>query len=112
MAKKKYTNKQINKKIINEATNFAKKSPKAFFIIVLILVIVAGLGIGGYFVYKTISKNKGNNNPPVTETDISIEFIYLDTYNTGDCTYKSCNMIFMSVCRYNIFKFIISYPSI
>lgn len=50
MAKKKSTAKKV--------TKMAKKNPKAFIILVLVVVLLVGLGIGGYFVYTNFI------NPP------------------------------------------------
>jgi beta-lactamase superfamily II metal-dependent hydrolase len=86
MAKKKN---YYNKKTAKQIEKFAKKNPKTFLIIVLILLIVAALGIGGYFIYDKLIKGKDNPTPPPPTSNevVEVNFVYLDTYNTGDCTY-------------------------
>ena len=85
------------KQAIKTAKKVAKKNPKAFWIIVLVAIIVIGIGVAVYFLFL---KDRLNNNQPrsndphiaeaynpVQEDGISINFLELGTYNTGDCTY-------------------------
>ena len=50
-SKKKSTTVSTNK-VVKSAKKMAKKNPKGFIALVLVLVLLVGLGIGGYFLYR------------------------------------------------------------
>ena len=99
MANKK---KSTQKKIVKDATKMAKKNPKGFLIVLIIVVLVVGLGIGGYFLYVNNmlpflpydgeTSSQKSTRPTTSWADgevapIEINFLELGNKYTGDCTY-------------------------
>ena len=103
MAKKKTT-----KKVIKTAKKVAKKNPALF---IVLLILVAALGVGGYFVYtkviapnnqqdqETKSQEVSSSKAPSTSVyvpdseAIDINFLELGNKYTGDSTFiKAGNM--------------------
>ena len=81
MAKKSSSNKNT-KKVVKSAKKMAKKNPKGFAILVIILIAVIGLGVAGYFVYNRYFKK------PVEDSEaLDIYFLELGNKYTGDSTY-------------------------
>ena len=81
MAKKSSTNK-TTKKVVKSAKKLAKKNPKGFVILVIILIAVIGLGVAGYFIYNRYFKK------PVEDSEaLDIHFLELGNKYTGDSTY-------------------------
>jgi len=115
MANKKKSNSsnKYQKKAVKTATKMAKKNPKAFFIILLVLVLAVGIGLAVYFLFlkdkigpqgdsssepttsQVISSSDDHSshahaeyNPKLeTPSGMSINFLELGCYNTGDSTY-------------------------
>ena len=103
MANKKTTTKKkssstpsINK-VIKTSKKMAKQNPKGFLIAVLVVVLLVGLGVGGYFGYKyfiepRLANHGGNNTSQRSKyegsaTAIDINFLELGNQYTGDCTF-------------------------
>jgi len=96
---KKQSTPNYQKKVVKTVKRAAKKNPKAFIIIVLVLLIVIGAGLAVYFLFLKDKINHNDQpksddphiaeayNPTVEESGISINFLELGTYNTGDSTY-------------------------
>ena len=68
------------KKVIKSAQKMAKKNPKGFLIAVLVVAVVAGACVGGYFIWKSMQK-------PVNSETMDINFLELGNKYTGDCTF-------------------------
>ena len=102
MANKKTTTKKktsstptINK-VIKTSKKMAKQNPKGFFIAVLVVILLVGLGVGGYFGYKyfiepRLANHDGNSSQRSkyegSATAIDINFLELGNQYTGDCTF-------------------------
>lgn len=110
---KKSSSSKYQKKAVKTAKKMAKKNPKAFLIIVLVLVILIGAGLAVYFLFLKdkiggntstsssepvsgeVSSQSSHNhaehaeyNPKLeTPSGISINFLELGSWYTGDCTY-------------------------
>ena len=56
------------KKVIKSAQKMAKKNPKGFLIAVLVVAVVAGACVGGYFIWKSMQK-------PVNSETMDINFL-------------------------------------
>ena len=65
MAQKKNNtpNKKTVNKVIKTSKKMAKSNPKGFIIAVIILFILVGLGVGGYFGYKSFFEGRKGNDP-------------------------------------------------
>lgn len=72
--------KRAAKRAYKAAEKVAKKSPV---LAVVLIIIVLGLAIGGYFVYKKFFAKP--NVPPITG-EMTVHFLELGSYYTGDCT--------------------------
>ena len=91
---KKKTTTITNKQIIKGAKKMAKNNPKGFVVLVIILVLLVGLGVGGYFVYKYIIEPRMANHTTSQRSqyegnagEIDINFLELGNKYTGDCTF-------------------------
>ena len=71
------------KKVIKSAQKMAKKNPKGFLVVVIVLAVVVGLGIGGYFIWKSLQKPA----EPINSETMDINFLELGNKYTGDCTF-------------------------
>ena len=78
---KKSSSSKTTKKVVKAASKMAKKNPKGFIVIVVIAVVI-GLGIGGYFLWKSMQPTE-----PINSESIDIHFLELGNKYTGDCTY-------------------------
>ena len=91
---KKKTTTITNKQIIKGAKKMAKNNPKGFVVLVIILVLLVGLGVGGYFGYKYIIEPRMANHTTSQRSqyegnagEIDINFLELGNKYTGDCTF-------------------------
>ncbi len=75
--------KNYQKQVIKTATKLSKRNPKLFWIILIIILFLVGVGIGAFFIIK----NNQKNNPTPTASEISISFLELGNKYTGDSTY-------------------------
>ena len=109
MASKKTTTKKKSSstptvnKVIKTGKKMAKKNPRGFLIVVIIIVAIAILGVGGYFGYKyfvepNLKNHTSQNNSSQSSltsrstyegsaTAIDINFLELGNKYTGDCTF-------------------------
>ena len=103
MANKKSSNKKAVKKAVKAGAKLAKKSPAAFAIVLIILIVLVAAGVGGYFVYKNVlaPRMEGGSNEPTSSqntntskstyqgnsTAIDINFLELGNKYTGDSTF-------------------------
>ena len=104
MAQKKNNtpNKKTVNKVIKTSKKMAKSNPKGFIIAVIILFILVGLGVGGYFGYKSFFEGRKGNDPDSSQNStqrtsrshyegdsgaIDINFLELGNKYTGDCTF-------------------------
>ena len=103
MAKKKST----SNKILKDAKKMAKNNPKGFMIALLVVFLLVGLAVGGFFVYKYVlepkffakdpensqnsntSHHQGTSRTPYQGNAgaIDINFLELGNKYTGDCTF-------------------------
>ena len=91
---KKKTTTITNKQIIKGAKKMAKNNPKGFIVLVIILVLLVGLGVGGYFGYKYFIEPRMANHTTSQKShyegnagEIDINFLELGNKYTGDCTF-------------------------
>ena len=81
---KKTSTPNYQKKAVKEVKKLAKKNPKVFIIILLVVLVAIGIGLAVYFIF--LRKDK-NTQPQTASEGITINFLELGNYNTGDCTY-------------------------
>ena len=99
---KKKTTTIASKQIVKGAKKMAKNNPKGFMIALLVVFLLVGLGVGGYFGYKyfiepRLAVNGGNNQSTSQKTSrshyegaagaIDINFLEVGNQYTGDCTF-------------------------
>lgn len=82
-SKKSSNTKTINK-VIKTSKKMAKANPKGFIILLVVVLVLAGLGVGGYFVYK---KFFAPAKPIINSEAMDINFLELGNKYTGDCTF-------------------------
>ena len=101
MASKKSTSKKktttiTNKQIIKGAKKMAKNNPKGFIISLVVVALLVGLGVGGYFGYKYFIEPRMANHTSQKSIRshyegnagaIDINFRELGNQYTGDCTF-------------------------
>lgn len=80
---KKSSTPSYQKKAIKTAKKVAKKNPKAFIIIVLVLLLAVGAGFAVWYFF--IKDKQSKNNEPAT--GMTINFLELGNKYTGDSTY-------------------------
>lgn len=76
--------KKQTKKLNNTVKKEFKKNPKPFIIVGSIILVV---GIAALVTYKVIQNNKAENQEKPDAQSVSINFLELGNYHTGDCTY-------------------------
>ena len=92
------SNSYYTKKAVKETVKAAKANPKGFFIVLLIIILVVGLGAAFYFLYLKDALNKQDSTPstdpenpptePVEVSDsISINFLMPKNKGNGDAIY-------------------------
>ena len=95
-SKKSSTNKTV-KTVVKASKKMAKSNPKAFIILVVVILVLGALGVGGYFAYKHFFA-KSNETPDSSQRTsrstyegasgaIDINFLELGNKYTGDCTF-------------------------
>ena len=85
-------NKKTTKKVVKTAKKMAKKNPAVF---VVVLILVAALAIGGYFLYTKVIAPKLEENAETSKKSvyvgdagsIDINFLELGNKYTGDSTF-------------------------
>lgn len=83
----KTTNKLV-KKTTKKVAKAAKKNPKIILVLIIVFLVIAGLGIGGYFLWQNMNKNnKSSHTHTLSESEISINFLELGNEFTGDSTF-------------------------
>ena len=83
----KTTNKLV-KKTSKKVAKAAKKNPKIILVLIIVFLVIAGLGIGGYFLWQNMNKNnKTSHTHTLSESEISINFLELGNEYTGDSTF-------------------------
>ena len=83
----KTTNKLV-KKTSKKVAKAAKKNPKIILVLIIVFLVIAGLGIGGYFLWQNMNKNnKSSHTHTLSESEISINFLELGNEYTGDSTF-------------------------
>ena len=105
MANKKSSNsnKKAVKKAVKAGAKLAKKSPVAFGLVLIIIIVLVAAGVGGYFVYTNViaPRMDGGSNEPTSSqnsntskstyqgnsTAIDINFLELGNKYTGDSTF-------------------------
>ena len=85
---------KTTKKAVKTAKKMVKKNPKAFIIILLVLVLAVGAGLAVYFLFLKDKINGGGSSseptssePVVAKDGISINFLELGNWYTGDSTF-------------------------
>jgi len=97
-APKKSSGSSYQSKAIKTAKKAVKKNPKAFFIVLLVILIVVGLGVAAWFLFlkdrvgggsdpQTSSEPPSTSEPIITKDAISINFLELGNWYTGDSTF-------------------------
>ena len=93
-SKKKTSSSVSINKVVKSGKKMAKNNPKGFVILVIILVLLVGLGVGGYFGYKYIIEPRMANHTTSQRSqyegnagEIDINFLELGNKYTGDCTF-------------------------
>ena len=79
---KKSSTPSYQKKAIKTAKKVAKKNPKAFIIIVVVILLVIGAGFAVWYFFL-----RKENKPQSVSDGITINFLELGNYHTGDCTF-------------------------
>ena len=106
--KKKPSSSKYQKKAVKTVTKAAKKNPKVFIIVVLVLAVLVGAGLAVYFLFlkDKIGPKSGSSEPSssqvtssshnhdehydpkiTTPSGISINFLELGSWYTGDSTF-------------------------
>ena len=94
--KKSTSSNKVTKKAVKSAKKMAKKNPKAFAILIIVLVILIALGVGGYFIYaKFIAPKKEDETSQVLSSQenvvdsegLDVYFLELGNRYTGDSTF-------------------------
>ena len=97
-ASKKKTTTITSKQIVKGAKKMAKNNPKGFAIVLIVVILLVGLGIGGYFGYKYVIEPRLSGRESQTHSSsrepyvgnagaIDINFLELGNQYTGDCTF-------------------------
>ena len=81
---KKSSNTKTVNKVIKTSKKMAKANPKGFIILLVVVLVLAGLGVGGYFVYK---KFFAPAKPIINSEAMDINFLELGNKYTGDSTF-------------------------
>ena len=87
-SKKKSTNVTTNK-VVKSAKKMAKKNPKGFIALILVLILLVGLGIGGYFVFINFFPRVDFELVGKSEINVALNSTYTEkgataTYNGKD----------------------------
>ena len=78
------SNPKATKKVYKAGKKMAKKNPGGFIVVLLVVLLVVGLGVGGYFIYKNYFAKP---QEPINSEAVDINFLELGNKYTGDCTF-------------------------
>ncbi len=82
------TTNKLMKKATKKVIKASKKNPKIILVLIIVFLVIAGLGIGGYFLWQNMNKNnKSSHTHTLSESEISINFLELGNEYTGDSTF-------------------------